>query len=291
VVAVVGWARESGAAAEFEAEEGLSALLEQAAVALERARLSEESAEARAAAEREQLRSALLSSISHDLRTPLATILGSVTSLRQLGDRMEPEDRADLLAAIEEETDRLSRFVGDLLLMTRLEAGLDVRREVIDVGEVIAAAAQALRRVHPRHPVRAERAVVPLAVRGDATLLGQVLFNLGDNAAKASPDGAAIDIGATLSGEEVAITVTDRGRGLSREEIRHLFEVAGTRPIGAPETGRGGLGLAIAGRVVTAMGGTIAAESRTAEVAGTRVTLRLPLASGDGVVEGEGRRS
>ena len=291
VVAVVGLARESVPAAGFDAEDGLEALLEHAAVALERARLSEESAEARAAAERERLRSALLSSISHDLRTPLATILGSVTSLRQLGDRMEPEDRADLLAAIEEETDRLSRFVGDLLLMTRLEVGLDVRRDVVDVGEVIAAAVEALRRVHPRHPIRAARPAAPLVVRGDATLLGQVLFNLGDNAAKASPVGAAIDIGAEAVGEAVAITVTDRGRGLSHEEIRHLFEVAGTRPAGAPETGRGGLGLAIAGRVVAAMGGGIAAESRTAEVAGTRVTLRLPLAPNDPMLEGEGSRT
>lgn len=290
VVAVIGLARERVPASGFEAEDGLSALIEQAAVALERARLGEESAEARAAAERERLRSALLSSISHDLRTPLATILGSVTSLRQLGDRMEPEDRADLLAAIEEETDRLSRFVGDLLLMTRLEAGLDVRREVIDVGDVMASAAEALRRVHPAHPVRATRPLKPLAVRGDATLLGQVLFNLGDNAAKASPPGATIDIAAVVEGAETVISVTDRGRGLSREEIRHLFEVAGTRPIGAPETGRGGLGLAIAGRVVAAMGGTIAAVSRTAEVMGARVTLRLPLAPTDVAAAGEGNR-
>ena len=291
VVAVVGLAMEVVPAAGFDEEDGLSALLEQAAVALERARLTEESAEARAAAERERLRSALLSSISHDLRTPLATILGSVTSLRQLGDRMEPEDRADLLAAIEEETDRLSRFVADLLLMTRLEAGLDVRREVIDVGDVIAAAAETLRRVHVRHPLRVTRPTTAISVYGDALLLAQVLFNLGDNAAKASPVGTPIDLGVEPDAEQVAITVTDRGRGLTSEEIRRLFEVGGTGSVAAPEAGRGGgLGLVIARRVVAAMGGTIAAESRTGQVAGTRIILRLPLAATQNPAEPEGSK-
>ncbi len=289
VVAVVGLAMDTAPATGFDEEEGLSALLEQAAVALERARLTEESAEAWAAAERERLRSALLSSISHDLRTPLATILGSVTSLRQLGDRMDPEDRADLLAAIEEETDRLSRFVADLLLMTRLEAGLDVCREEIDVGDVVAAAAANLRRVHGGHPLRATRPSTPVTVCGDALLLGQVLFNLGDNAAKASPKGAEIDLIAEADAGQVRITVADRGRGLTGEEIRRLFEVGGTGSVVAPEAGwGGGLGLVIARRVVAAMGGTITAESRTEQWPGTRITLRLPLAATQNVTEPEG---
>lgn len=279
LVAVVGLERAAIPAAGFDHTPGLAALLDQAALALERARFAAERAAATAAAEEERLRSALLSSISHDLRTPLATILGSVTSLRQLGDRMEPEDRADLLAAIEEETDRLSRFVADLLAMTRLEAGLDVLRDWIDVGDAAAAAADHLRRVHPDHPIRLTRAGEAITVRGDATLLGQVVFNLGANAAAASPVGAAIDLEVARDGDAVVVAITDRGRGLSAEEIRRLFEVSEATDRRPAPGSRGGLGLAIARRVVAAMGGTIAAQSRTATVPGTRVMLRLPLRS------------
>lgn len=277
IVAVVGLERDAAGATGFDRTPGLAALLDQAAVALERARFAEERATATASAEEERLRSALLSSISHDLRTPLATILGSVTSLRQLGDRMAPEDRADLLVAIEEETDRLSRLVADLLAMTRLEAGLDVLRDWIDVGDAVAAAADHLRRVHPDHPVRPILTAGVTTVRGEATLLEQVVFNLGANAAAASPPGAPIDLEVARDGDFVTVAITDRGRGLAAEEIRRLFG-ADTTDGDHPTAGsRGGLGLAIARRVVGAMGGTIAAESRSAAVPGTRVTLRLPL--------------
>lgn len=271
VIAVIGLA----ATVREEDDPGLTALLEQAAIALERARLAEERASATAAAEQERLRSALLSSISHDLRTPLATILGSVTSLRQLGDRMEPEDRADLLEAIEEETDRLSRFVGDLLVLTRLEAGLDVRRDWIDPGDTAVAAAEHLRRVHPDRTVRATRPAGGATVRGDAILLEQVIFNLGANAAEASPPHTPIDIDVRRDGEAVVIGVTDVGRGMSAEEIARLFEKRLPETSGGGGKRLGGLGLEIATRVVAAMGGTISAESRTTAVPGTRVTIRL----------------
>ncbi len=258
-------------------EQALPALIDQAATALERAHFAADRAIAQAAADRERLRSALLSSISHDLRTPLATILGSVTSLRQLGDQMEPADRADLLAAIEEETDRLSRFVADLLAMTRLEAGLDVRRDWVDPADPVAAAAEHLRRVHPSNPIRVRIDTPPTAIRGEATLLEQVVFNLGDNAAKASRPGAPIDLRVTRDGQRIVVAITDRGRGLTPEEIVRLFVRAQTRtPDPSPET-HGGLGLAIARRVIGAMGGTITAESPTPEGRGTRVTLELPI--------------
>ena len=274
-LAVVGLAAPTGA--DLEPERGLPVLLDQAATALERARFAEERAAAAAAVEQERLRSALLSSISHDLRTPLATILGSVTSLRQLGDRMDARDRADLLAAIEEETDRLSRFVADLLAMTRLEAGLDVRRDWIDAADVVRAAADHLRRVHPAHEFRLRVATPLPPVRGDATLLEQVLFNLGDNAAKASPPATPIDLDIARAADTLVLAITDRGRGMSADERARLF--GDTEPHGAttpPET-RGGLGLAIVRRVVTAMAGTVVAESPSPLGDGTRVTLRLPI--------------
>jgi two-component system sensor histidine kinase KdpD len=260
-----------------ESEQAIAALIDQAATALERAHFAADRAVAQATAERERLRSALLSSISHDLRTPLATILGSVTSLRQLGDQMEPADRADLLAAIEEETDRLSRFVADLLAMTRLEAGLDVRRDWVDAADVVAAAADHLRRVHPAHTIRVRIETPPTAIRGEATLLEQVLFNLGDNAVKASKPGRPIDFRVARDGDHLIVAITDHGRGLTPEEIVRLFVRAQPRsPNPTPET-HGGLGLAIARRVIGAMGGTIIAESPTPDGAGTRVTLELPI--------------
>ena len=123
-------------------EQMIDALLDQAAVAVERTFMSGEAAQARTVAEQEKLRSALLSSVSHDLRTPLSSILGSVTTLRTLGSKLKPTVRADLLANIEEETTRLSRFVSDLLDMTKLEAGaIELGRKQLDVLEVINSAA------------------------------------------------------------------------------------------------------------------------------------------------------
>ncbi len=182
---VVGY-RQAGKMLDAAEEQVLGSILDQTAIAIDRARLSKESLEQAARLEGERFRSALLSSISHDLKTPLATITGAVSSLRELGDKMTPESRDDLLASIEEESDRLARFVANLLDMTRIEAG------TVD-------AEARLGRCRRRHPRRLQRAAqifpgprpsrrasatdLPL-IRGDSVLLGQVLFNLIDNAVK-----------------------------------------------------------------------------------------------------------
>lgn len=281
IVAVVGLAPRSGARLVApETERALSALIDQAASALERAHFALDRSSAQAAAEQERLRSVLLSSISHDLRTPLATILGSVTSLRELGDEMEPGDRADLLLAIEEETGRLSRFVADLLAMTRLEAGLEVRRDWVDVGDVIGAAAEHLRRVHPRHPIAVRLDAPGASVLSDAILLEQVVFNLGDNAAKASAPGAPIELAVASEGDGLVVTITDHGKGLSPEALRRLFVEAQPRSVPLSPEAHGGLGLAIARRVVAAMGGAMGAQSPTPDGEGTRVALTLPITPG-----------
>ena len=190
---------------------------------------------------------------------------------------MEPADRADLLAAIEEETDRLSRFVADLLVMTRLEAGLDPRRDWVDVADVARAAADHIGRVHAGRAPRLDLASALPLVRGDTTLLEQVVFNLLDNAVKASPADGAISLTTAVAGGMVEIAVADRGRGLSPEEIDRLFRRPSAEDrVLAPEM-RGGLGLAIARRVVAAMNGELVAESPHAGGPGTRVTVRLPI--------------
>jgi two-component system sensor histidine kinase KdpD len=255
----------------------LQSFADQAAIAIERTRLVEKAAKAVTDAESERLRNALLTSVSHDLRTPLASILGSATSLRQLGDRMDGKDRADLLATIEEEAMRLSAFVANLLDMTRLESGvLDIRHDWIDVRDVVSGAAARADRLFPDR--RMEMALEPNLplVRGDAALLTQMVFNLLDNAHKYSPPGSITKIAARRSASGVEIVVSDRGSGIPADALNKVFDkfYRVSRSDGrAPGTG---LGLSIAAAIVTALGGTISAQSPLVDGNGTAVTITLP---------------
>lgn len=254
------------------------ALLDQAAIALDRARLNRESAMASVAREGEKVQAALLSSLSHDLRTPLASITGAVTSLRQLGDRMSAESRADLLLSIEEEADRLNRFVANLFDMTRIEAGMmKARREPIDLAAVIQASAARARKLHP--DLEIELSIAPDVARalGDATLLEQVLFNLLDNARKYGGADQPVAVYAREDEGMASISVTDQGRGIPETELDRIFEKFYRRAKGDGRPAGTGLGLSIARGLVTAMGGTIKAASPAMRKRGTRMTIRLPL--------------
>ncbi|KAB2846092.1 MAG: sensor histidine kinase KdpD, partial [Hyphomicrobiaceae bacterium] len=262
------------------AEAVLRSFVEQAAIALERTALVEQAAKAETAAESERLRSALLSSLSHDLRTPLSSIIGSVTGLRSLGDQMTAAERGDLLATIEEEATRLSRFVSNLLDMTRLEAGaLNLRHEWLDPADAVRGAAARIGKAFPGRSLEVDiEEGLPLA-RGDAALFEQVLFNLLDNAMKYSEPPGITRIAARAIEAQLVVTVTDQGIGIPADALEKVFEkffrVAGSDGR-APGTG---LGLSIASRVVSAMGGTIHAESPIEGDRGTRMTVRLPLAA------------
>lgn len=259
------------------AERMLTAILDQAAIAIDRARLSAESAAQAAQIESERYREALLSSISHDLRTPLATITGAVTSLRQLGDRMPPASRDDLLQSIEEESARLTRFVANLLDMTRITAGtLKAKRDWVDVGDVIRSAVERARKYFPGQTFETGIARDLPMIRGDSVLLGQVLFNLLDNAARYG-GGEPVNVYARLSGEEVLVSVTDAGKGIPPEDLDRIFEkfYRRSKPDGrSPGTG---LGLSIARGFVEAMGGRIHAESPAVRKRGTRIVMRFPV--------------
>lgn len=255
----------------------LQSFADQAATAIERTRLVERAANAATAAESERLRSALLSSISHDLRTPLASILGSATSLRQLGEQMDSKDRADLLATIEEEATRLSTFVVNLLDMTRLESGaLDIRHDWVDVRDAVNGAAARAGRVFPARKSRLKLdADLPL-IRGDAVLLEQVLFNLLDNAHKNAPPDSVTRIAARRAGAHVEIVVSDEGTGIPAHALGKVFDKfyrVGASDGRVPGTG---LGLSIAAAIVTALDGTIVARSPLASGKGTAVTISLP---------------
>ena len=134
-----------------------TAILDQTAIALDRALLAREAVKAASMQENEKVRDALLSSLSHDLRTPLAAITGAATSLRALGDKMSAAERLELLSSIEEETARLSRFVSNLLDMSRIEAGgLKVKRDLVDVADVVQGAVERSRKAFPKQPVQRE---------------------------------------------------------------------------------------------------------------------------------------
>jgi two-component system, OmpR family, sensor histidine kinase KdpD len=259
-------------------ERVLGAVLHQVAIAIDRARLSKAAMDQAARLAGDRFRSALLSSISHDLRTPLATITGSVSTLREFGDRMTPEARSDLLAVVEEESERLARFVGNLLDMTRIEAGtVDAKAEWVDLADVIRETIGRARRYFPDAEIDTSLAPGLPLIKGDSVLLGQVLFNLIDNAVKYG-GGEPVTVYARREGGEVAISVTDLGKGIAQKDLEKIFEKFFRR--GGKADGRKpgtGLGLAIARGFVEAMGGRIQAESPAVRKRGTRLVMRFPV--------------
>ncbi len=260
-----------------EDERAVTAILDQTAIALDRARLAGEAVKAAALAENEKVRNVLLDSLSHDLRTPLASISGSVSALRDLGGRISAADARDLIQSIDEETARLSRFVSNLIDMSRIEAGgLKVSRDWVDLADVVQGALERSRKAFPNQPVKVSLAAELPLVRGDARLLEQVLFNLLDNAHKyASDSGAAIH--ARREGDRVALSVTDEGPGIKPADLERMFEkfYRGGKADGRrPGTG---LGLSICRGLVEAMGGSIEAQSPAVRRRGTRIVVRLPV--------------
>ena len=263
------------------AERMFSAIIDQTATAIDRARLSSESAKQAVRLESERYREALLSSISHDLRTPLATITGAVTSLRELGERMSPESRDDLLQSIEEEGARLSRFVANLLDMTRISTGtLQAKREWVDVSDVVRSAAERARKYFPAQTFETGIATDLPLLRGDSVLLEQVLFNLLDNAAKYG-GGEPVNIYARRDGKELVLSVTDLGKGIPTVDLDRIFEKFYRRSKTDGRSPGTGLGLSIARGFVEALGGRIHAESPAVRKRGTRIVMRFPVEEKD----------
>jgi len=255
----------------------LDALCDQAAVAIERISLAKGLDEARVLAETERLRAALLTSISHDLRTPLASILGTVSSLRSYPERYSPAEREDLLATLQDEAERLNRFVSNLLDMTRLESGaIDLKLELIDVAEIVGSALQRAGSVLAGHGVEVNIEPHLPMLRLDAVLFEQVLFNLLDNAAKYSPIGSRIDIRASRDGELVEIEVVDEGPGIPPADLERIFDKFYRVQAQDRRRAGTGLGLAICRGFVEALGGWIIARSRR-DGSGAVLTIRMPV--------------
>lgn len=265
----------AGAQLTHEQRRLMEAFASQTALAIERAQLAQQAQQAQLLQEAEKLQAALLNSISHDLRTPLASITGVLSTLRDDGAVLDEAIRADLVETAWEEANRMNHLVGNLLDMTRLEAGaLKVKRELSDFQDVIGVAlaqlADRMRDQSVKIDVPAELPLVPL----DFVLIVQVLVNLLDNALKYSPAGTPIEVRVRLKDFQVEVDVIDRGRGIPPSDLPHIFDKF--YRIQSPEGISGtGLGLSISKGIVEAHGGRIWAENQAD--GGLVVTLALPL--------------
>jgi two-component system sensor histidine kinase KdpD len=245
------------------------------AEALERARLADLAEQAEIEARTERLRNALLTSVSHDFRTPLAVIVGAASHLAEHGDTLDSATRTDLARTAEHEAERLHRHVGDLLSMTRLDAGaIRATKEWQPLEDVVGAAlrrvARELRGRDVRVSIPADLPLVPL----DAVLVEQVLVNLLDNAGKHTPPEGPVEIAARVGGsDEVVVEVLDRGPGIAAGEEESVFERFHRRAGG--REGGVGLGLAVCRGIVSVHGGRIEARSRDGGGAVFRFTLPL----------------
>ncbi len=255
----------------------LDALRDQGALAIERVRLVEEMDRVERVAETERLRSALLTSISHDLKTPLAAVLGSAGTLRDLADKLSTSEKAELLATIIDESERLNRFIANLLDMTKLEAGAITPNVALhDLGEIVGSALRRASRILSRHEVELELAPDLPMLELDAVLFEQVLFNLLDNAAKYAPPKTTIRIQSWCNGDAVCLRVLDEGGGIPAADLEHIFDKFYRAQKTDQVRAGTGLGLAISRGFVEAMHGTIVAANRS-DRSGAMFTINLPI--------------
>ncbi|MDO9418388.1 sensor histidine kinase KdpD [Pararhizobium sp.] len=239
------------------------ALADQAALAIERVHLVADADRATLAAETDRLRTALLTSISHDLKTPLAAILGSAGTIKDFGKGLSDDAKDELLTTVIEESERLNRFIVNLLDMTRIEAGaMEPNVALHYAGDIAGSALARAAKITAGH--RVDVAIpgdLPM-LRVDPVLFEQVLFNLIDNAAKYSPGGSVIRISASADETCIQLSVTDDGPGIAPGDSERIFDsfyrVRKTDQV----TAGTGLGLSICRGFVEAMGGTISVENR-----------------------------
>jgi two-component system sensor histidine kinase KdpD len=255
----------------------LDALMDQGALAIERVQLVEDMDRVKRSAESDRLRSALLTSISHDLKTPLASVLGAASTMRDLASGLSDTEKRDLLATVIDESERLNRFIANLLDMTKLESGAIMPNTALhDVGEIVGSALRRASKILARHKVSLElEAELPM-LELDAVLFEQVLFNLLDNAAKYSPADTTISIRSWRETDHVALQVADEGEGIPPAELESVFDKFYRAQKGDHVRPGTGLGLAISRGFVEAMHGRIFAANRT-DHSGAVLTIRLPI--------------
>ena len=253
------------------------ALADQAAIAIERVQLVGDVERAKLAVEADKLRSALLTSISHDLKTPLAAILGAATTMRDYSTSLPDADRSELVATVVDQSERLNRFIANLLDMTRIEAGaMKPNLSLHFLGDLVGAALNRAAKILSRHQVNvAVPANLPM-VQLDAVLFEQALFNLFDNAAKYAPKNSPITVKARAGPSSITLEISDRGPGIPPNDLEHVFDTFYRVRKGDHVQAGTGLGLPIARGFIEAMGGSIRAGNQH-EGTGAVFTVTLPV--------------
>ncbi len=268
---------EAGALLRAEQRRLLDALSDQGALAIERVHLVEDIERVNRTAETDKLRSALLTSISHDLKTPLAAVLGSAGALRDLPNAFNDDAKAELLSTIIDESERLHRFIANLLDMTKLESGAVVPNAALhDVGEIVGSALQRASKILSKHRVEVEIGPALPMVKVDGVLFEQVLFNLLDNAAKYAPAETTIRVQGWQEQDQVKLQVLDEGDGIAATDLQRIFEKFHRAQKGDHVRAGTGLGLAIARGFTEALGGSITAANRS-DRKGAAFTISLPI--------------
>lgn len=255
----------------------LDALVDQGALAIERVLLVEDMDRVKRTVESERLRSALLTSISHDLKTPLASVLGAASTMRDLDGALSDTEKRDLLATVIDESERLNRFIANLLDMTKLESGAIVPNTALhDLDEIVGSALRRAAKILAAHKVELVLAADLPMLELDAVLFEQALFNLLDNAAKYSAPDTTIAIRSQRERDQIVLEIADEGGGIPPDELESVFDKFYRVQKGDHVRPGTGLGLAISRGFVEAMRGTISAANRS-DRSGAVLTIRLPV--------------
>jgi two-component system sensor histidine kinase KdpD len=255
----------------------LDALMDQGALAIERVLLVEDMDRVKRTVESDRLRAALLTSISHDLKTPLASVLGAASTMRDLASGLSEAEKRDLLSTIIDESERLNRFIANLLDMTKLESGAIVPNSTPhDLSEIVGSALRRAGKILANHKIRLELAPDLPMLELDAVLFEQALFNLLDNAAKYSPDGTTISVLGWRDQNSVCLQIVDEGGGIPPAELESVFDKFYRAQKGDNVRAGTGLGLAIARGFLESLHGTIVAANRT-DRSGAAMTIKLPI--------------
>jgi len=255
----------------------LDALIDQAALAIERVHLVEDLDQAKRRVEADRLRSALLTSISHDLKTPLAAILGAAGTLKGFARELDDQGKVELIGTIIEESERLNRFIANLLDMTKLEAGsIKPNTARYDIGEIVGTALERASKILSGHNVEVEIAADLPMLELDPVLFEQVLFNLLDNAAKYAPPETTVRIVAWREDDTVKLQILDEGSGINPEDLERIFDKFHRAQKQDQVRAGTGLGLAISRGFIEAMHGAITAANRS-DRQGSAFTITLPI--------------
>jgi two-component system sensor histidine kinase KdpD len=255
----------------------LDALIDQGALAIERVKLVEDMDRVRRAMDSEKLRSALLTSISHDLKTPLAAVIGAAGTLRDFAPKLSAAEQADLLGTVIEESERLNRFISNLLDMTKLESGAVMPNVALHhLGEIVGTALRRAELILAEHKIEVRLQPDLPMVEVDPVLFEQTIFNILDNAAKYAPPGSVVQIEGWRDADMVSLQISDEGDGIPSNDLEHIFDKFHRAHKGDQVRAGTGLGLAISRGFIEAMQGTITAANR-ADRKGAVFTIELPV--------------